>query len=59
MSWLHERKTVQNYTRLQQNGIAERFMRTLKEEHVDYSEYEGFDDAQHWVISHQRSSSWR
>jgi len=37
----------------QQNGIAERFMRTLKEEHVDYSEYEDFDDAQrqlqHWL----------
>jgi transposase InsO family protein len=29
-----------------QNGIAERFMRTLKEEHVDYSEYDDFDDAQ-------------
>lgn len=28
-----------------QNGIAERFMRTLKEEHIDYSDYRGFDDA--------------
>ena len=28
-----------------QNGIVERFMRTVKEEHVDYSEYEDFDDA--------------
>jgi transposase InsO family protein len=36
-----------------QNGIAERFMRTLKEEHVDYTEYRDFDDAQrqlaHWL----------
>jgi len=30
-----------------ENGLAERFMRTLKEEHVDYSDYEDFDDAQH------------
>ncbi len=29
----------------QQNCIAERFMRTLKEEHVDYTEYTHFDDA--------------
>jgi putative transposase len=29
-----------------QNGMAERFMRTLKEEHVDYSDYDNFDDAQ-------------
>jgi len=28
-----------------QNGIAERFMRTLKEEHIDYSDYRDFDDA--------------
>jgi putative transposase len=26
----------------QQNGITERFMCTLKEEHIDYSDYEGF-----------------
>jgi putative transposase len=36
----------------QQNGIAERFMRTLKEEHVDYAD---FDDASrqvaHWLTS--------
>jgi putative transposase len=30
-----------------QNGIAERFIRTLKEEHVDYSDYDDFADAQH------------
>lgn len=35
------------------NGLVERFMRTLKEEHVDYAEYDDFDDAyrqiQHWL----------
>lgn len=28
-----------------QNGLAERFMRTLKEEHVDYTEYRDYEDA--------------
>lgn len=28
-----------------QNGLVERFIRTVKEEHVDYSEYNSFDDA--------------
>jgi len=28
-----------------ENGIAERFMRTLKEEHVDYADYQDIDDA--------------
>lgn len=28
-----------------ENGLAERFIRTLKEEHIDYSEYHDFDDA--------------
>jgi transposase InsO family protein len=36
-----------------QNGLAERFMRTLKEEHVDYSDYQDFEDAErqiaHWL----------
>jgi transposase InsO family protein len=36
-----------------QNGLVERFLRTLKEEHVDYSEYADFDDAyrqlKHWL----------
>lgn len=36
-----------------QNGLVERFMRTLKEEHVDYSEYRDFEDAKkqlkHWL----------
>jgi transposase InsO family protein len=36
-----------------QNGLVERFMRTVKEEHVDYSEYRDFEDAEqqlkHWL----------
>jgi len=36
-----------------QNGIVERFMRAVKEEHVDYTEYEDFEDAfqqlKHWL----------
>jgi transposase InsO family protein len=36
-----------------QNGLAERFIRTLKEEHIDYSEYTDFEDAfaqlEHWL----------
>jgi transposase InsO family protein len=36
-----------------QNGLVERFMRTVKEEHVDYSEYRDFEDAyqqlKHWL----------
>ena len=36
-----------------QNGIVERFMRTVKEEHVDYSAYDDFEDAccqlKHWL----------
>lgn len=36
-----------------QNGLVERFIRTLKEEHIAYTEYEDFDDAarqlQHWL----------
>jgi transposase InsO family protein len=35
------------------NAYAERFMRTFKEEHFDYTEYTDFDDAysqiQHWI----------
>jgi putative transposase len=30
-----------------QNGMAERFVRTVKEEHVDYCEYVDYDDAYH------------
>ena len=33
--------------------LAERFIRTLKEEHLDYTEYQDFDDAfeqlAHWL----------
>jgi transposase InsO family protein len=36
-----------------QNAFAERFMRTFKEEHVDYSDYPDFEDARqqigHWI----------
>ena len=36
-----------------QNAFAERFMRTFKEEHYDYTEYTNFDDAyqqiDHWI----------
>ena len=36
-----------------ENAIAERFMRTLKEEHVDYADYQDFNDAlqqlAHWL----------
>lgn len=36
-----------------QNAYAERFMRTFKEEHFDYTEYADFDDAyrqiEHWI----------
>lgn len=36
-----------------ENGLVERFIRTLREEHIDYAEYENFDDAlrqlQHWL----------
>lgn len=36
-----------------QNAFAERFMRTFKEEHVDYSDYRDFEDARqqmgHWI----------
>ncbi len=36
-----------------QNGIAERFMRTLKDEHVDFADYADFSGAfrqiAHWL----------
>lgn len=32
-----------------QNAFAERFMRTFKEEHVDYSDYRDFDDARQQI----------
>lgn len=60
-AWLHTDRLLENSIKLsmsdkaspQQNGIVERFMRTVKEEHVDYSQYEGFDNAyrqlKHWL----------
>jgi transposase InsO family protein len=36
-----------------ENGIVERFIRTFKEEHIDYTDYENFNDAieqiQYWL----------
>lgn len=36
-----------------QNAFAERFIRTFKEEHVDFADYDSFDDAcsqiGHWL----------
>lgn len=34
-----------------QNGIAERFMRTLKDEHVDYADYADFQDARRQIAN--------
>lgn len=60
-AWLHTDRLLERGVKIsmsdkaspQQNGIVERFMRTVKEEHVDYSEYEDFDDAdrqlKHWL----------
>jgi len=33
----------------EENGYAERFMRTIKEEEVDLSEYRDFTDAYHQI----------
>lgn len=52
-AWLHTdmlveagvRISMSDKARSMQNGIAERFMRALKEEHVDYADYADFDDA--------------
>lgn len=60
-AWLHTDLLLQHHINISmsdkgkpmQNGIAERFMRTLKEEHVDYADYSDFDDAArqiaHWL----------
>jgi putative transposase len=60
-AWLHPDRLLQLGVQISmsdkasptQNGIVERFMRTVKEEHVDYSEYEDFEDAyrqlKHWL----------
>jgi putative transposase len=52
-AWIHTdmlaaasvRISMSDKGRPMQNGIAERFMRTLKEEHVDYADYADFPDA--------------
>lgn len=59
-AWLHTDILTQAGVRISmsdkgkpmQNGIAERFMRTLKEEHVDYADYADFHDA------HQQIGVW-
>lgn len=59
-AWLHTDILTQADVRISmsdkgkpmQNGIAERFMRTLKEEHVDYADYADFHDA------HQQIGVW-
>jgi transposase InsO family protein len=60
-AWLHTERllalgvkiSMSDTGRPTQNGIVERFMRTMKEEHVDYSDYQDFDDAyrqlKHWL----------
>jgi putative transposase len=52
-AWLHTdmleaagvRISMSDKGRPMQNGIAERFMRTLKDEHVDFADYADFPDA--------------
>jgi transposase InsO family protein len=41
----HIRISLSDRGKPMQNGIAERFMRTLKDEHVDYADYTNFPDA--------------
>ncbi|MBZ0302949.1 MAG: integrase core domain-containing protein [Anaerolineae bacterium] len=60
-AWLHTDRLLERGVRISmsakasptQNGLVERFIRTLKEEHVDYREYSDFDDAfgqiRHWL----------
>lgn len=60
-AWLHTDMLAEAGVRISmsqrgkptQNGIAERFMRTLKDEHVDYADYADFQDAfnqiAHWL----------
>lgn len=61
VAWLHTDRLLEHRIKISmsdkasptQNGLVERFIRTLKEEHVDYSEYVNFDDAlsqiKHWL----------
>lgn len=60
-AWLHTDRLLERGVKISmsdkgsptQNGLVERFIRTRKEEHVDYSEYNNFDDAlsqiKHWL----------
>ena len=60
-AWLHTdlldsagvRISMSDRDKPTQNGIAERFMRTLKDEHVDYADDADFQDARlqiaHWL----------
>lgn len=60
-AWLHTERLLEHGVKISmsdkasptQNGIVERFMRTVKEEHVDYTEYSDFEDAyrqlKHWL----------
>lgn len=60
-AWLHTDRLLEQGVTISmsdkasptQNGLVERFVRTLKEEHVDYSEYSNFEDAlsqiRHWL----------
>ncbi len=56
-AWLHTdrlltlgvRISMSDKGRPMQNGIAERFMRTLKDEHVDFADYADFADAQRQI----------
>lgn len=60
-AWLHTDRLLERDVKISmsdkasptQNGLVERFIRSLKEEHVDYSEYDNFDDAlsqiRHWL----------
>jgi putative transposase len=60
-AWLHTERLLTAGVKISmsdkasptQNGLVERFLRTFKEEHVDYSDYTDFDDAyrqvQHWL----------
>lgn len=60
-AWLHTEQLLERGVKISmsdkasptQNGLVERFMRTVKEEHIDYTEYHDFEDAyrqlKHWL----------
>ncbi len=61
---LQKRPSMAEVGQPTQHALAERVMRTLKEEHVDYTEYTDFNDAErqlaHWLeveYNHQRIHS--